>query len=138
MANLDTIRESGTVAPSQLSDGTPCYHEGQTSTYCTKCWTNLYTASTASVAASDAGEIDESRFPKVPFARRVNADTADGVLAIVVMLAPMFLIGANADSLPAGLERLGILGVPLALFYLVFRDAVGRGASLAKDFLDCE
>jgi len=50
----------------------------------------------------------------------------------------MFLIGANADSLPAGLERLGILGVPLALFYLVFRDAVGRGASLAKDFLDCE
>jgi hypothetical protein len=29
----------------RLSDGSACHHEGQTSTYCTRCWMNLFEAS---------------------------------------------------------------------------------------------
>lgn len=79
--------------------------------------------------------VDERPFPKVLFARRLNADTTDGVIAAALMLVPMFLIGRLAESLPAGLERLGILGIPVGLFYAIFRDAVGRGTSPGKRML---
>ncbi len=36
--------DAAAIQPGKLPDGTLCHHEGETSTYCTKCWTNLYEA----------------------------------------------------------------------------------------------
>jgi hypothetical protein len=30
------------IPPGTLADGRPCFHDGETANYCTKCWMNLY------------------------------------------------------------------------------------------------
>jgi len=79
--------------------------------------------------------LEDHPFPKVYFARRLNADTFDGVLAFALLTLPMLLVSSNAASLPDAVRRLGIVGVPAAILYGLFRDAVGRGSSFGKRVL---
>ena len=79
-----------------------------------------------------AASAADARFPKVYFARRLNADTLDGVLGIALLVIPMLLVSSRAELLPDPVCRLAIVGLPAAILYTIFRDAIGKGTSLGK------
>lgn len=72
---------------------------------------------------------------KVILPRRIKADTADSLIAVTAMLAPLLVMSAIADFLPPLLHKLSIIGIPGALLYVVFRDSIGRGTSIGKKWL---
>lgn len=84
------------------------------------------------VDGREDGAAEGQRFPKVYFARRLNADTLDGVLGLALLTVPMMLVSSHAASLPEAVRRLGIAGVPAGILYGVFRDAIGKGTSMGK------
>jgi uncharacterized RDD family membrane protein YckC len=51
------------------------------------------------------------------------------------MLVPLYLTYAAADYLPEPFHRLSIVGIPLAIIYVIFRDSFGKGTSLGKRVL---
>ena len=74
-------------------------------------------------------------YSKVILPRRFKADTADSVIATLIMLAPLFAISAVGDILPVALQPLSLVGVPGSLLYCAFRDTLGNGTSLGKRWL---
>lgn len=71
-------------------------------------------------------------FKKVILPRRIKADALDGAIAALLMLLPLFGIYALSDYLPKLLHRLSVVGIPVALIYVIFRDSIGKGTSLGK------
>ncbi|MBI3455306.1 MAG: RDD family protein [Candidatus Rokubacteria bacterium] len=72
------------------------------------------------------------KYPKVILPRRFKADSIDGVAATILMLVPLFALTAIGDLLPSWLQPLPLIGIPGGVFYIVFRDAMGKGASVGK------
>jgi uncharacterized RDD family membrane protein YckC len=72
------------------------------------------------------------QYPKVILPRRFKADTADSVIATGIMLVPLFTLYPFAQSWPAVLQPLPLVGFPAGVLYVVFSDAVAKGTSLGK------
>jgi len=72
---------------------------------------------------------------KVILPRRIEADSADGLITAIVMLVPVYAIPAIANLLPPPLQKLSIIGIPAAILYVLFRDSIGKGTSLGKKWL---
>lgn len=72
------------------------------------------------------------KYPKVILPRRSKADSIDGVAATILMLVPLFALTAIGDLLPSWLQPLLLIGIPGGVFYIVFRDAMGKGTSVGK------
>lgn len=85
------------------------------------------------IAVSEADDAYGSA--KAPFGRRLNADTVDGVIALALMLVPIFLVASIAEYLPNSFQHLGVVGLLAALLYILLRDAVGGGASPGKKLM---
>jgi uncharacterized RDD family membrane protein YckC len=71
-------------------------------------------------------------FKKVILPHRIKADALDGTIAALLMLLPLFGIDAISDYLPEPFHRLSIVGIPVALVYVIFRDSIAKGASPGK------
>ena len=72
---------------------------------------------------------------KVILPRRVKADSADGFIATALMFTAFFVILAINGSLPPLLQRLSVIGIPVAFLYIVLRDSIGKGTSFGKKWL---
>ena len=71
-------------------------------------------------------------FKKVLLPQRIKADVVDGIISSFLILMPMYMVYAYAEYLPEPFHRLSIVGIPVALIYVIFRDSIGRGTSLGK------
>src|ERR1700687_2687594 len=52
------------IPPTKLPDDTLCFHEGQASTYCTQCWTNLHEAQMQETTEAPDSADEERRAAK--------------------------------------------------------------------------
>lgn len=70
--------------------------------------------------------------PTVILPRRIKAELFDSTIASAIAVVPALIGQGLADRLPDLLLRLFWLGIPAAILYVLFRDAVGRGTSWGK------
>lgn len=69
---------------------------------------------------------------KVILPKRIKSDLLDGFIGSVIIFAPAFTVYAFADYMSAPLHRLSVIGIPIGVLYLLFRDSFGGGTSLGK------
>lgn len=73
--------------------------------------------------------------PKVNLPRRMKADLIDGLIGTVLFVLPLLTADALVDKVPDAVVRFGILGWPIGIAYVLFRDVWGNGTSWGKRFM---
>ena len=71
-------------------------------------------------------------FKKVILPQRIKSDVVDGAISASLMLVPLYVVYVCADYLPEPFHRLSLVGIPVALIYVIFRDSIGKGTSIGK------
>jgi uncharacterized RDD family membrane protein YckC len=79
--------------------------------------------------------MESDQWPKVRLPQRIQADAIDSVIAIAIMYLPVILADAFAAHIPDGVARASLLGIPLGILFMLFRDYVGKGTSPGKRVL---